>query len=171
MNKGKLFLSKKKRIQLFFILLISLFIFLFLIVNRPDYLSSGTIGFIFGSVFVFISGFFFLYCVKYKHDITGIFLLDILYGAVVLITIISFILTAKQSQMVHRAYTVFAVFILYLLIRVSYKRYVSNKRDFLVSFFVVIAGIEAFRGIIQFLSHSQMKGFFLMSIILVCIWP
>lgn len=160
MNKGKLFLSKKKRIQLFFILLIGLFIFLLLIINRPDYLSFGTIAFVFGCVFVFISGVFFLYCVKYRHDVTNIFLLDILYGAVVSITIISFIFFAKQSQMVHRAYTVFSVFILYLLIRISFKQYVSNKRDFLVSFFVVIAGIEAFRGIIQFLSHSQMKGFF-----------
>jgi O-antigen ligase len=160
MNKENLILSKKKKFYLFFVLLISLFIILFLIINRPDYLSFGTIMFVFGCFFVFISGIFFFYCLKHRKKNTDVFLLDILYGAIVLTAIISFFLFGKASQMAHRVYTIFAIFILYLFIRMSYKQYFSNKRKLLLSFFVVIAGIEAFRGIIQFFSHLQMKGFF-----------
>ncbi|UCC39086.1 MAG: O-antigen ligase family protein [Candidatus Aminicenantes bacterium] len=95
-----------------------------------------------------------------KHDDIEICAIDVLYGLVVLITLLSFLFFSKQRLLFHQAYSVFATFILYLLVRFSYKRYVYNKLTWLVSFLVGIAGIEAIRGLIQLLSGSQMKGLF-----------
>lgn len=141
-------------------LLIAFLVFLFLLVNRPDYLSLGTIEFAFGIVFVFISSIFFLFCRKYKNDTTDVSLLDILYGIVVLMTLLSFFAFSKQRLMIHQVFAVYAVFILYLLIRVSYEKYIFQRRKLLVSFFVGIAVIEALHGFLQFLSQSEIKGHF-----------
>lgn len=97
---------------------------------------------------------------KTKHDKIEICSLDVLYGAVVLITLLSFLFFSRQQHIFHQVFTIFATFILYLLIRFSYKHYISNKQTLLVSFLVGIAGIEAARGLIQFLSNSEMKGLF-----------
>jgi O-antigen ligase/tetratricopeptide (TPR) repeat protein len=153
-------ISGKKKIRVFFIFLLCIFIVLFLIANRPDFLSTGTIEFAFGCFYFSFSAIFFIYCLKNKHDDTEICPIDVLYGLAVLITLLSFLFFSNQRVLFHQAYTVFATFVLYLLIRFSYKRYIYNKQILLVSFLVGIAGIEACRGLVQLLSGSEMKGLF-----------
>ncbi|MBN1221638.1 MAG: O-antigen ligase family protein [Candidatus Aminicenantes bacterium] len=147
----------KRKIPL---LVIVLFLFLFLLVKRPAYLSLGTIEFAFGVVFVFISSIFVFTCLKYRNDPLDVHLLDILYGIIVIMTVLSFFVFSKQLLMIHHVFTVFAVFILYLLVRVSYTRHIFHRRKLLVSFFVIIAVVEALLGIMQFLSRSEMRGHF-----------
>jgi O-antigen ligase len=153
-------ISGKKKIRLFFIFLLCIFISLFLIATRPDFLSTGTIEFAFGCFYFSFSAIFFIFCLKNKHNHTEIYPIDVLYGLVVLITLLSFLFFSNQRLLFHQAYTVFAAFVLYLLIRFSYKRYIYKKQILLVSFLVGIAGIEACRGLVQFLSGSEMKGLF-----------
>ena len=76
------------------------------------------------------------------------------------VTAISFAALSLHKQMIHQTYTVFAAFILYLLLRFTYRRFLWDKLTAIVVLLVGVAGIESARGLFQFLSNSHMRGLF-----------
>ena len=128
--------------------------------SRPNFLSLGTIEFSFSGLFFLLSAAFLYFCIKYRHEDFHIFPLDIWYGAIVAITILSFAVFSLHRQMIHQTYTVFAAFIIYLLIRLTYRHFLMDKLTLAVMLLVGAAALESVRGLLQFLSNSQMRGLF-----------
>jgi O-antigen ligase len=133
---------------------------LFLIVSRPNFLSLGTIEFVFSGLFFLFSAAFLFFCIKYRNEDFNFCSLDIWYGAVVAITILSFAVFSLHHRMTHQVYTVFAAFIIYLLIRLTYRHFFADKLTFAIILLVGAATIESVRGLLQFLFNSQMRGLF-----------
>jgi O-antigen ligase len=150
----------KKRLLLFSLPLLAASLVGLLFVSRSDFLSLGTIEFAFGCFSLLVSSAFLVYSLKYRRDLRSFTLLDGVYGAVVVITILSFLILSKRYQVVHQTYVVFAAFVFYLFLRLSYGRILQKKRISVAWLLIGIAGIEAVHGLAQLLSGTEMRGYF-----------
>lgn len=151
-------LTNTWKVLILFIFLI--FGLLLLIIPRPHFLPLDPVAFAFGWVSIALSAIFFLYCLTERIEDVEISPVDGVYGAVIAVTTLSHLFLSKEGTQVDRFYIVFATFVLYLLIRFSYKRYLYDNQTLFLLFAVGISGIEGSYGLIQWLSNVQMKGHF-----------
>jgi O-antigen ligase/transglutaminase-like putative cysteine protease len=127
----------------------------------PISLSMGTIELAFAFVSAVLTALFFLYTLKYRHEVIAISWTDIAYGSTVVISLLSFFFVTKQPLLIFQPYVVFTAFTFYLLLRVTYHRLLFPRRTLFTSLFVSLAGIQALQALRQFFSNSEMKGFVL----------
>ena len=131
-----------------------------LIVPRPRFLPFDMVAFAFECIFIVVSAIFFLQCVAGKLEDIRLSPVDILYGIVVILSAVSFFFLSEHGQPMDHLFIAYAALVLYFYVRLSYKRYVYQRQTFFLSLLVIISGVEASHGLIQFVSGSQMKGHF-----------
>lgn len=99
-----------------------------LIIPRPRFLPFDIIAFAFECIFVVVSAIFFLQCVGGKLEEIRLSPVDILYGAVVILSSVSFFFLSEHRQPANHLYIVYAALVLYFYVRLSYQRiYIQGR--------------------------------------------
>ena len=133
---------------------------LFLMIRRPDVVSSGTIGFVVG--WLTLAGSFLLLVSSLKGgpERKGFSPgpLDFFYAASVAISLLSFFLTSKSRGAYLQPLMMVAAFTIYLLVRTNRQR-LGGRAAALAGGFVAVTGLEAVHGLVQWASGSEMRGF------------
>jgi O-antigen ligase len=157
--------GRKKRIRLVFfgVTLCALgFLPVLLRVRRPEILSFGTISLALGCLAALLAGLLALACLKAGPDRDGLIptRLDAAFAAAVVISLVSFLVSAKQPSNVFQPFLLFTGFLLYLLVRVARRRSLHPCRRTIVRLIVCAAVIAAVQGLVQSASGLEMKGIF-----------
>jgi len=157
--------DQKKRFRLVFfgVALCTLGFLPFLLrVRRPEILSLGTISFAIGCIAALLSGLLVLACVKAGPDRDRLTptRLDAAFAAAVAVSLVSFLVSAKQPSNVFQPLLLFTGLLLYLLVRVARRRSLQPRRRTIVRLLAGVAVITAVQGLAQFAAGLEMKGVF-----------
>lgn len=131
-------------------------------VSRPEILSLGTISFAIGCIAALLSGLLVLACMKAGPDRDRLTptRLDAAFAAAVAISLVSFLVSAKQPLNVFQPLLLFTGLLLYLLVRVARRRSLQPRRRTIVRLLVGVAVIAAVQGLAQSAAGLEMKGVF-----------
>jgi len=131
-------------------------------VRRPEILSFGTISLALGCLAALLAGLLALACLKAGPDRDGLIptRLDAAFAAAVVISLVSFLVSAKQPSNAFQPFLLFTGFLLYLLVRVTRRLSLHPCWRTIVRLIVGAAVIAAVQGLVQSASGLEMKGIF-----------
>lgn len=157
--------DQKKRFRLVFfgVVFCTLGFLPFLLrVRRPEILSLGTISFAIGCIAALLSGLLVLACMKAGPDLNRLTptRLDAAFAATVAVSLVSFLVSAKQPSNVFQPLLLFTGLLLYLLVRVARRRSLQPRRKTVVRLLSGVTVIAAVQGLAQFAAGLEMKGVF-----------
>ena len=154
--------KKRMRLAFFGVTLCALgFLAVLLRVRRSEILSFGTISFALGCIAALLSGRLALACLKAGPDRDGLMWtrLDAAFAAAVVVSLVSFLVSAKQPSNMFQPFLLFTGFLLYLLVRVM-RRSLHPRRRTIACLIVGAAVIAAVQGLVQTAAGLEMRGIF-----------